>query len=178
MVLIPEEKYKNLTAMRTKPATPEPSHSKEVALVENPVSRTPPPQPRLPDEIVITAVPKAYRNKAKSMLAHVAADPKSTIEWNERGELIIRGQIIPGSHISDLMRDAMHNYKNFSPQGAKQFYEALSDIGIPQGLIGNGDRRRIPAEVLPPPPSTPRPPRPPGIPANKPFKKTTWLKFY
>ena len=42
------------------------------------------------------------------------------------------GQIMPGSHIADLVKDPQYKYKHFKPIGHELFYKALGDMHIPQ----------------------------------------------
>ena len=52
----------------------------------------------------------------------------------------IEGEIIPGSNISDLVRDAMRSRRNFNPTGSREFFEALNKLNVPKDLVRNEER--------------------------------------
>ena len=64
----------------------------------------------------------------------------SDVDWNERGELIIKGHIVDGSNIADLVNDAMRYRKHFEPRGWEAFAEVLRDSNVPQDLIRHRKR--------------------------------------
>ena len=45
-------------------------------------------------------IPKKFRSKAKMILEYI----KDSISWTYKGEILIRGEIYPETHIVDLMR--------------------------------------------------------------------------
>ena len=92
-------------------------------------------------DTILMAIPKNNQHKARALLMHIQSDKDKTLTWNERGEVCIRGQCIVGSHISDLVKDALYNYKNLTAIGCTEFYRVLADMNIPIGLIGNEKRR-------------------------------------
>ena len=92
-------------------------------------------------DTILMAIPKNNQHKARALLMHIQSDKDKTLTWNERGEVCIRGQCIVGSHISDLVKDALYNYKNLTAIGCTEFYRILADMNIPIGLIGNEKRR-------------------------------------
>ena len=44
------------------------------------------------------------------------------------------------SHISDLIKDCIKSFINFSPDGQEGFYTALAESNVPLGLISNSHR--------------------------------------
>ena len=208
MVLISEEKYKSLSNSKQPESEQVEVHSHAANTDGAEKSRDPQSEKEVKDrlsvEIILTAVPKPYRNKARSMLSHISAHPNQLIDWNEKGEILISGELISNSHISDLLKDSMRPTRDFTPVGADKFYKALSEMGIPRSLIGNGVRRdnlgqKITDNTTAPSLDQNRP-HPPGIPAlikkkmnsdstkkkkqlnpigkAKTNKKPVWLKFY
>ena len=89
----------------------------------------------LSDEVVMEAMPKNYKTKARALIGHIRNDGHLT--WNDRGEIVYKGSKVTGSHITDLVKDAMRPYSNFTPVGKDVFYRALSDMNIPRGLINH-----------------------------------------
>lgn len=128
MVLIPYERY----MQSTKPESDEKTISSESispsSLRQN---------KRLDEELILMEFGKHHHKQAKTLLAYV--EKQSELDWNEFGELLVDGETINGSHITDLIKDALFNYKNFEPKGYEIFYSHLSSI--PYSLIRNPKRR-------------------------------------
>ncbi len=66
---------------------------------------------------------------------------KGTLDWNEQGELIKEGTVIPGSHISDLVYDVVQS-SGFEPLGWEVFLDGLAKLNVPERLVTNTNRRR------------------------------------
>lgn len=109
------------------------SQNVENKVAHFPTEGTEHPPPRLDRDIILSAIPKLYKGKTNSLLNHLP----SSITWNNRGEAIIDGSTIEGSHMSDLLRDTQRHYKNIVPTGRDQFWKALKDSNIPRSLVGN-----------------------------------------
>ena len=88
---------------------------------------------------VLDSVPRTLRKKAERLLRHIKLD-QNVLDWNKKGELITKGTVIAGSHLVDLINDAIRKRKNFNPRGWKEFNNALSELNTPQDLVGNIDR--------------------------------------
>ena len=93
---------------------------------------TPPPPLHFVDD-VIASVPKALRGKAEQLTRTVLRE----LAWSPKGELMIDGRAVPGTHIVDLINDAIRLRKKFNPKGRDEFVKRLSGINVPQELIGN-----------------------------------------
>ena len=99
--------------------------------------------PKLDGDIIISAVPKPWQNKARSIIQHIQAHPKPVLTWDDKGVVFIHGTPLPGSHISDLLKDSVKPYKNFTPRGEREYYQALPEMNVPLGLIGNGKQQLL-----------------------------------
>ena len=62
------------------------------------------------------------------------------IDWNDKGELIYKGEATKGSSVVDLVNDALRKRKSFNPEGWETFGDALREENVPQYLIGNDMR--------------------------------------
>ena len=56
------------------------------------------------------------------------------------GQVLLKGDLIPKSNISDLISDAMRSRKHFNPVGVQKFYDVLNEINIPKDLVRNEKR--------------------------------------
>ncbi len=104
------------------------------AAVENKDSPT---ESQLESEIIETA-PKLLQTKAKLLLKRLRNDPN--ISWNNRGELVYKGDTVQNTNINDLVQDALRSRKHYVPRGWQTFATALRESNVPQDLIGNQER--------------------------------------
>ncbi len=88
---------------------------------------------------VLNSVPNTLRKKADRLLGHIKSN-RNIIDWNKKGEIITDGKVIPGTHLVDLVNDALRKRKNFNPSGWREFNSALAALNTPQDLVGNIDR--------------------------------------
>ena len=130
MVLIPWEKYHKKPLAKSAPSIG-PSITEEA----QPLSEG------LDNALILQAIPKMYRNKAATILSHLA--DSDLLHWNHRGEIVYREKRVPFSHITDLLRDTQHAYKNMDLAGMSEFYQALAELNIPEGLIGHLQCRQM-----------------------------------
>jgi hypothetical protein len=63
-------------------------------------------------ESLLISIPKQLKNKAKSILHYIIE--KTSMIWNEKGEISIGDKRIPFSNIIDLVKDALIAYKHFT----------------------------------------------------------------
>ena len=104
------------------------------------ISPGPSPNQHASDTIesdILRSLPKAQylRSKAINILERIKQDPNMT--WNERGEFVYHGEIIPRSNKTDLVNNMIRNRKNIRAHGWQQFARALQSINIPQEYINN-----------------------------------------
>ena len=62
------------------------------------------------------------------------------MSWEDDGTVKLYGKSIPGSNIIDLANDVIRHCKGSEPTGWQAFAECLSDMTIPQDVIGNRER--------------------------------------
>jgi hypothetical protein len=84
---------------------------------------------------IMDTLPQSAKKKGLTLLQLI----KPHLNWNQRGEIVIAGQPIPQSHISDLVKFTVVRYFNMSkpPEGFQYFSQKLQDLNIPQSLIIN-----------------------------------------
>lgn len=91
------------------------------------------------DDDILTGVPKKYKNKARLLLRHVRRSPN--MSFDEKGQVIIDGNKIDNSHITDLIFD--YSRPSRTREGAtgwREFGRALKQTNVPQEAIVNAAR--------------------------------------
>lgn len=92
-------------------------------------------EPQLPEDI-LTSVPKMYRRKAEAFVKHLQSD--KNVSWDDKGQLSIKGKVIPNSHVVDLMNDAMRLRKKVKrAKGWRELSRHLQTQNTPRELLGN-----------------------------------------
>ena len=79
------------------------------------------------------------KSRAEALLAHLK-ERGDVITWDDMGQVLVDGVLIPKSNISDLVSDAMRSRKHFNPIGVREFYNVLNKINVPKDLVRNERR--------------------------------------
>ena len=103
-----------------------------------------PQEDSLSVEMIVRGIPKTMKTKAEALLAHLK-ERGDVITWDDMGQVLLNGVLIPKSNISDLISDAMRPRKHFNPVGVREFYNVLNKINVPKDLVRN-ERRWAEAE--------------------------------
>ena len=90
-------------------------------------------------EMIVRGIPKTMKSRAEALLAHLK-EREDVITWDDMGQVLVDGVLIPKSNISDLVSDAMRSRKHFNPIGVREFYNVLSKINVPKDLVRNERR--------------------------------------
>ena len=83
---------------------------------------------------VMTTLPKALQEKGRQLV--------SRLKWNDRGELLHEGVVVPGNNVVDLVHYLLRKRKTSDPIGWQQFGSQMRAANIPMELVGNVARRR------------------------------------
>ena len=95
-------------------------------------------KPSLMIDMVVQPIPKVFKNRA--LAQHLLNT--GCVKWDINGKISTdKCESVPMSHISDLIKDAIKSYVNFSPEGQQVFYTALATSNVPLGLLSNVNRR-------------------------------------
>ena len=113
----------------------------------------------------IANVPKSLRKNAERLVDFVKQNPDLSI--NSNGELKLKGGLIRGSHIEDLITNSIRRRPDSQGvPGLTEFHEVLWRANVPktivpQSVLSNTPRRarRQPSPSLPPSPVESSPPR-------------------
>ena len=90
-------------------------------------------------EMIVRGIPKTMKSRAEALLAHLK-ERGDVITWDDMGQVLLDGVLIPKSNISDLVSDAMRSRKHFNPVGVREFYNVLNKINVPKDLVRNERR--------------------------------------
>ena len=94
---------------------------------------------------LVDSLPKTLQRKGGVLLEHIK--DATDLTWNDRGELIVKGQTISGSNVSDLIHEILRSRKlGHAPRGWSTFANTLKESNIPMDLIGNKARWDSPDE--------------------------------
>ena len=91
------------------------------------------------DKQIIDSVPKTMQNRAKLLIKKLK-DHSDAISWNNNGQLVLEGSIVPNSNIVDLVNDVMRKRKGFNQEHSNIFVKALAKINVPEDYLRNPDR--------------------------------------
>ena len=95
-----------------------------------------PQEDSLSVEMIVRGIPKTMKTRAEALLAHLK-ERADVILWDDMGQVLVDGVLIPKSNISDLVSDAMRSRKHFNPVGVREFYNVLNKINVPKDLVRN-----------------------------------------
>ena len=90
-------------------------------------------------EMIVRGIPKTMKTRAEALLEHLK-QREDVITWDDKGQVLLNGVLIPKSNISDLISDAMRSRKHFNPVGVQEFYKVLNEINVPKDLVRNERR--------------------------------------
>ena len=57
-------------------------------------------------EMIVRGIPKTMKTRAQALLAHLK-EREDVITWDDMGQVLLNGVLIPKSNISDLISDAI-----------------------------------------------------------------------
>lgn len=136
MVLVPFDQY-SAQATKTQPPVQIEGEKQTHQVLPTEIPKQNDDPHRLNKDLILQPFGKHQRRDAETILQYA----ERAMDWNARGEIIVDGALVEGSHITDLIKDALVNYKNFNPIGFEVFYGALNNI--PLSIIKNVNRRPL-----------------------------------
>ena len=108
-------------------------------------------------DFLLRHVPERKSENATAMVSFLKEHPE--IGWNDRGELLNKGDAIRGSNITDIFNYAVREMKH-EPHGWTDFYDQLTSANVPVIAIGNSIVRKRMGRRAASPPGSPSPPPP------------------
>ena len=96
------------------------------------------------EEGLLQTVPKASKHHAKVLMDYLKTK-EDILKWNDFGEMIFKGQVIPGSNITDMIVDTVTNRKrnHINPMFKSVFLKALVESNVPTQWIKNKEHHEI-----------------------------------
>ena len=134
MVLIPEERL-----LRYEERDKQRSENRDGIMYGGGEEEEEPREDSLSVEMIVRGIPKTMKTRAEALLAHLK-ERGDVITWDDMGQVLLDGVLIPKSNISDLVSDAMRSRKHFNPVGVREFYNVLNKINVPKDLVRNERR--------------------------------------
>ena len=160
IILLPYDRYQRLLSASESPTegfkthAVQPFSKNHVEEKENDTKRSERSEPEDRGNTLASLLPyfsKSIRNQVQSLLTYI----QPHVSWNSKGEVILKGTLIPGSNIVDLIKVHMKDYKDFRPVGKDAFGELLIELNVPTSLLAASARHQIGKGSLPPPPGIP-----------------------
>ena len=138
------QQLQKVNQLKNQVLRPEPSPIQMITQTERTMtsesdSATPSQQFNATDKQIIDSVPKTMQNRAK-LLIQKLKDHSDVISWNDNGQLVLEGSIVPNSNIVDLVNDVMRKRKGFNPEDSNTFAKVLAKINVPEDYLRNPDR--------------------------------------
>lgn len=90
---------------------------------------------------LLGTIPDRYARKGLQLFNFLKTRP-DVITWSKDGVISIGGATVDGSHLVDLLNDALRERKNYNPKGWQNFAYALGRLNVPRELVGNPKRWR------------------------------------
>ncbi|CAH1240724.1 Hypp6080 [Branchiostoma lanceolatum] len=95
------------------------------------------------DHAILEAFPKSMKARARQLLNIIKHKGGDVLDYNQHGELLYNKQVVPGSQISDLIRDVIQRRKDFNPAGWQSFSRGLAQINTPEAPIRHPTRLAV-----------------------------------
>ncbi|KAI8480134.1 hypothetical protein Bbelb_421180 [Branchiostoma belcheri] len=95
------------------------------------------------DKGILAAFPKNMKARAQQLLNVIKHKGGDILDYNQHGELLYDKQVVPGSQISDLLRDVIQRRQNFNPIGWRAFSRGLARINTPEAAIRHPTRLAV-----------------------------------
>lgn len=124
------------------------------------------------EEEIVASMPATLRERARLLVKRMK-NSGGKIAWNDRGELTLSGQPVPGSNIIDLVADVIRKRKTVkAPPAMGDFTKALREVNTPRELIGNQDRLKAIYNSAPVPRGVTTPKSSGGLDTTSPIRQT------
>ncbi|KAI8511957.1 hypothetical protein Bbelb_110570 [Branchiostoma belcheri] len=87
------------------------------------------------EQDILDAFPKTMKSRARQILNVIKHKGGDVISYDDQGQLLFNKQVVPGSNVADLIRDALQMRRGFNP--------GLASINAPEAAIRNPMRLSV-----------------------------------
>jgi len=95
------------------------------------------------EDNIVKSLPKSSQTEGELLLDHLK-NHSDIIKWNERGEIIFKGDVVPGSNLTDLVSNVTTMRKtNVGLLPQTVFLKALSETNVPESWIRNRASKKL-----------------------------------
>ncbi|KAI8479494.1 hypothetical protein Bbelb_240640 [Branchiostoma belcheri] len=95
------------------------------------------------EQDILDAFPKTMKSRARQILNVIKHKGGDVISYDDQGQLLFNKQVVPGSNVADLIRDALQMRRGFNPVGWRSFARGLASINAPEAAIRNPMRLSV-----------------------------------
>ncbi len=107
--------------------------------IQEPVEQVVQVKSNIPVNTITAAIPRPLQNKARILLEHLKQNP-STFQFSDKNELIVDGNKIEGSNLTDLVHEVVRNRAVKHAEGSKEFAQQLTGSNVPKEALGAPQR--------------------------------------
>ncbi|KAI8501300.1 hypothetical protein Bbelb_106740 [Branchiostoma belcheri] len=95
------------------------------------------------EQNILDAFPKTMKSRAQQILNVIKHKGGDVISYDDQGQLLFNKQVVPGSNVADLIRDALQMRRGFNPVGWQSFARGLASINAPEAAIRHPTRLSV-----------------------------------
>ncbi|KAI8484231.1 hypothetical protein Bbelb_380160 [Branchiostoma belcheri] len=95
------------------------------------------------EQNILDAFPKTMKSRARQILNVIKHKGGDVISYDDQGQLLFNKQVVPGSNVADLIRDAFQMRRGFNPVGWQSFARGLASINAPEAAIRHPTRLSV-----------------------------------
>lgn len=88
---------------------------------------------RVSNTDIVSTLPATFKKKAEALLRILSTSDE--VDWDDKGLVTIKGEILPSSNIIDLVHDTLRPRKAANPPGRVQFSEYIKDRNVARVLL-------------------------------------------
>lgn len=142
-VTVVNEKPQKLEVAAIPPQSPVQAHEPPVTPAHRPITpSTPKSKVKASPDLNLTRyesnVPKSFKDSASALTAHLRQlSATGILSWSEKGEVLIKGHLIPGSSINELMDVCIRPSSKKQPSGLAEFLTILKKSDVPARAVAN-----------------------------------------
>lgn len=109
-----------------------------------PLSSLTPRKRKIYDEVMEQFTTKPAKQKASGIMSTLATQTdKNTLDINNEGQIVLKGETIPSSHITDVVDFLVKPEKATIPERMRDIYPIIQTLNFPQKVLNNSNKSAI-----------------------------------